>query len=167
MRFVIIFPSLGSLEEEAHTSVEAPNFVLRQCLSFFLSHIWRFQSPVSLTRRQTEWLTRLTWHDFPNKNRICSVCFFLSITHSGHSDPVRSSSCVELPVPMDFWLFVYANQTPSLGGAVAIVAPRRCMCLIWQGLTSSWAAPWERGGFKLFYLSRSSHLPSGPLTPAP
>lgn len=30
-----------------------------------------------------------------------------------------------------------SNQTPPLGGAVAILAPRQCTCLIWQGLTSS------------------------------
>lgn len=111
-RLVIVFLSQGNRKEEAHKHWSFQTLFLRRCCSFF-SHIWRFQSPVCLTCRQTEWLTWLTWPDFPNKNRICSVCLFVSLTHSAWSlsQLLSAAHVVELPVPMDFWLVVYGAQT--------------------------------------------------------
>lgn len=160
----------GESQGRSSQALKLPNFVFETLLFFLLTHLTipipclsnmppnRMVDMTDMARlsEQKQNLQRLP---FCESHTLSLIPITVAVSCS-----CGWTSCTNGLLTGCIW---GANQSPLMGGAVAILAPRQCTCLIWQGLTSSWPAPRERGGFKLFYLSRSSHLPSGPLTPAP
>lgn len=139
---------------------------LRQCISFFLTHLTvpiacqsdtpanRMVDTTDMARfsEQKQNLQRLLFPEYHTLRTLWPCQIKLMCW----------TSCTNGLLTVCIWV-----PDSVSGRRCRHISASSVHVVIWQGLTSSWAAPWERGGFKLFYLSRSSHLPSGPLTPAP